>query len=193
MSVTFGYYERDDNPAYINDKDEPAYIYTLLYELSPIEITSISLKGSVNKVVSVVGDTPSITPLGMNAREVVVHGKFANEKSKGLIMKDQNIPERLDDKYLTEGKCLRVHRDTGFSAMELVNFNASKCDITTSQGRLYLKSYPFYTSNAYAKAAYWMISEYREDQHIKQKLGRLEFDLTLSYNWIWDKESLWRF
>ncbi len=186
MAVTFGYYKRENNPEYLEDPDVNAYIYTLIREISPIEIMTISVKSSMNSQTSVVGERPEITPIGIDARIATIRAKFASGTSKSLI--SDPIPERVDDNILREGYCLRVHKDPGYSAYELVNFNITKLNDAE-----YWKSYPFYTTNKYTRAAYWTIETYQEDQNIKQKFGRIEFNLTLKYNWIWQGESLWQY
>lgn len=186
MAVTFGYYRRDENPAYLEDPDANAYIYTFIRELSPIEIMTISVKSSMNATVSVVGDRPEITPIGIEGKVATIRAKFASGTSASLVTNP--IRERTDHDAIREGYCLRVHKDPGYSAFELVNFN-----MEMSNNVAYLRNYPWYTTQKYSKAAYWTIEIFQEDQNIAQKFGRLEFNLTLKYNWIWQGESLWQY
>jgi len=180
MAVTFGYYLRTDNDE-ITELNPWPYIYTLQYELTPIEILSITSNQALNSQIAVVGETPIITPLGISIREVTIRGKFAEGLS--AQMPPSWVNERTIEDYMKEGFILRVHKDPGYAASELVNF-----PYTTS---INLSDYPY--KNDVTCPAYWTISSITADQKIAQRFGRYEFDLVLSYNWLFEGESLWRF
>lgn len=199
MAVTFGYYTRAVNPVTdpnsVNyDPDAPPYLYTLLYELSPMDILTISVNQPLNANIAVAGDEPIITPMGITAREVTIHGKFTGGKSNSL-QPNGYISDITDELHIKEGGVLRVHKDPKYGAIELVNFS------WTAGSGINLASYPYYTGhnnatgmpNGFQKVAYWTIDSMTTDQKILQKFGRYEFDMVLSYNWLWQGETMWRF
>lgn len=172
MAVTFGYYLREEG--------DP-YVYTFQYDLEPIDILSIGPNQALSSQVAAVGDVPVITPIGISLREVTIRGKFSDGLS--AQMPGSWISERTDEDYIKEGYILRVHEDPYFSAAELVNFPYS-----TS---ININNYPYKSDGSCP--AYWTINTFTIDQRIQQQFGRYEFDIVLSYNWLYDGESLWRF